>query len=138
MGGKAYIIVQVHHRALSFLPGFCDLLKPSRFAGTTQSIAADIGRVEKIISQNGGSAFEFARTETEMHNLWSARKEAVWAMSAQRPEGTQLWSTDVAVPLSRLPEIIGMTNFFCRYISRVLNLACRSIKERIPKFRIVF
>ncbi|KAF3405579.1 D-lactate dehydrogenase [cytochrome] [Talaromyces pinophilus] len=80
-----------------------------KFAGTTQSIDADIGRVEKIISQDGGSAFEFARTEMEMHNLWSARKEAVWAMSAQRPEGTQLWSTDVAVPLSRLPEIIDLS-----------------------------
>ncbi|KAL3458092.1 hypothetical protein BJX64DRAFT_292547 [Aspergillus heterothallicus] len=80
-----------------------------KFSGTTQSIAADIAKVEKISAQGGGSAFEFAKTEQEMHNLWSARKEAVWAMCAQRPEGTQIWSTDVAVPLSRMPEIIDLS-----------------------------
>jgi D-lactate dehydrogenase (cytochrome) len=85
-----------------------------RFSGTTQSIAADIAKVERISSQGGGSAFEFAKTEQDMHNLWSARKEAVWAMCAQRPEGTQIWSTDVAVPLSRMPEIIGTSTFAIR------------------------
>lgn len=42
-----------------------------------------------------------------MTNLWAARKEALWAVLAVRPEGTQIWSTDVAVPLSRMAEIIG-------------------------------
>jgi D-lactate dehydrogenase (cytochrome) len=42
-----------------------------------------------------------------MTNLWAARKEALWATLAVRPEGTQIWSTDVAVPLSRMAEIIG-------------------------------
>ncbi|RAL12627.1 putative D-lactate dehydrogenase (cytochrome) [Aspergillus homomorphus CBS 101889] len=80
-----------------------------KFSGTTQSIAADIAKVERISSQGGGSAFEFTKTEQDMHNFWSARKEAVWAMCAQRPEGTQIWSTDVAVPLSRMPEIIDLS-----------------------------
>ncbi|KAL4892392.1 hypothetical protein BDV59DRAFT_202538 [Aspergillus ambiguus] len=80
-----------------------------KFSGSDQSIPTDIERVEKIISQGGGSSFEFAKTEQEMHNLWAARKEAIWAMSAQRPEGTRLWSTDVAVPLSSLPEIIELS-----------------------------
>lgn len=78
-----------------------------RFSGTTQSVEADIARAEAIAAKREGSAFEFAKTEKEMHGLWAARKEAVWAMSAQRPEGTQMWSTDVAVPLSRMPELIG-------------------------------
>ncbi|OJJ02283.1 hypothetical protein ASPVEDRAFT_41774 [Aspergillus versicolor CBS 583.65] len=80
-----------------------------KFSGPAQSVAADITRVEKISSEGGGSAFEFAKSEQEMHNLWSARKEAVWAMSSQRPEGTKMWSTDVAVPLSRMPEIIDLS-----------------------------
>ncbi|KAJ5467709.1 hypothetical protein N7475_005461 [Penicillium sp. IBT 31633x] len=80
-----------------------------KFSSTAQSIAADIARVEEVISHGGGSAFKFAKTETEMHNLWSARKEAIWAMCAQKPEGMQLWSTDVAVPLSRLPDIIDLS-----------------------------
>jgi D-lactate dehydrogenase (cytochrome) len=43
-----------------------------------------------------------------MDSLWSARKQALWASLAVRPEGTQIWSTDVAVPISRLAEIIGI------------------------------
>lgn len=42
-----------------------------------------------------------------MQSLWSARKQALWANLAVRPEGTQIWSTDVAVPLSRMAELIG-------------------------------
>jgi D-lactate dehydrogenase (cytochrome) len=42
-----------------------------------------------------------------MANLWAARKEALWATLAVCPEGTQIWSTDVAVPLSKMAEIIG-------------------------------
>ncbi|KAF9890418.1 hypothetical protein FE257_006086 [Aspergillus nanangensis] len=80
-----------------------------KFSGTTQSIDDDIARVQKITANHGGSDFEFAGSETEMQNLWAARKEALWAMLAQRPEGTQIWSTDVAVPLSRLADIIDLS-----------------------------
>jgi len=44
----------------------------------------------------------------EQKTLWSARKECLWSMLALRKEGDDVWSTDVAVPLSRLPDIIGM------------------------------
>ncbi|KAF3903315.1 hypothetical protein AA313_de0200568 [Arthrobotrys entomopaga] len=39
--------------------------------------------------------------------LWSARKEALWSMLALREKSGDVWSTDVAVPLSRLADIIG-------------------------------
>ncbi len=42
-----------------------------------------------------------------MNSLWAARKEALWACLAVRPEGTELWSTDVAVPISRMAKLIG-------------------------------
>ncbi|KAG6029378.1 hypothetical protein E4U19_000986 [Claviceps sp. Clav32 group G5] len=41
-----------------------------------------------------------------MDALWSARRQAYWASLAVRDEGTQVWSTDVAVPLSRLADLI--------------------------------
>ncbi|KAK7417846.1 hypothetical protein QQX98_004321 [Neonectria punicea] len=44
-----------------------------------------------------------------MQSLWSARKQALWANLAARPEGTQIWSTDVAVPLSRMAELIDIS-----------------------------
>lgn len=43
-----------------------------------------------------------------MASLWSARKQALWACLATRPEGTQIWSTDVAVPISRMADLISM------------------------------
>lgn len=65
-----------------------------------------------------------------MHNLWSARKEAIWAMCSQRAEGTQIWSTDVAVPLSQMPEIIGGCHLYLVGGS-LLILHARSLKARV-------
>ncbi|KAB8078783.1 hypothetical protein BDV29DRAFT_187687 [Aspergillus leporis] len=80
-----------------------------KFSGTLRAIDEDVQRVRAITSENGGDNFEFAKSNKEMHSLWAARKEALWAMLAQRPEGTQIWSTDVAVPLSRMAEIIDLS-----------------------------
>lgn len=51
--------------------------------------------------------FIFAKTKQEEQDLWAARKEALFTMVNTKPEGTEIWSTDVAVPLSRLADIIG-------------------------------
>jgi D-lactate dehydrogenase (cytochrome) len=44
----------------------------------------------------------------EQETLWSARKESLWSMLAMRKGDEEMWSTDVAVPLSRLADIIGI------------------------------
>ncbi|KAK6714901.1 hypothetical protein SNK04_005827 [Fusarium graminearum] len=41
--------------------------------------------------------------------LWSARKEALWSMMALRETDGHVWSTDVAVPLSRVSELIDVS-----------------------------
>ncbi|KAH8121222.1 FAD-binding domain-containing protein [Trichoderma asperelloides] len=41
--------------------------------------------------------------------LWSARKEALWSMMALRETDGHVWSTDVAVPLSRVSELIDIS-----------------------------
>lgn len=41
-----------------------------------------------------------------MDSLWSARKTALWASLATRPAGTEMRSTDVAVPMSRLADAV--------------------------------
>lgn len=46
-----------------------------------------------------------------MEALWSARKQALWASLAVRPEGTEIWSTDVAVPISRMADLISMFHY---------------------------
>lgn len=53
------------------------------------------------------NSFASASDEASMESLWSARKQALWASLAVRPEGTEIWSTDVAVPISRMAQLIG-------------------------------
>ncbi|KAI1738114.1 putative D-lactate protein [Xylaria scruposa] len=80
-----------------------------KFAGTKTSVKDNISRVNGITKANGGSNFEFARDEREQKLLWSARKEVLWSMLALRKEGEEVWSTDVAVPFSRLAELIEIS-----------------------------
>ncbi|KAE8547832.1 hypothetical protein EYB25_009625 [Talaromyces marneffei] len=77
-----------------------------KFSGTTAQVADSIQNTKKIAQNNKSTSFEFAKDDQEAHALWSARKESLWSNLALRPEGGEVWSTDVAVPLSRLPDII--------------------------------
>ena len=62
--------------------------------------------VEKIAKQHNSGSFDFTTDAAEQKSLWSARKEALWSMLALRTGDQDVWSTDVAVPMSRLPDII--------------------------------
>ena len=74
--------------------------------------------VEQIAQRNESGIFEFTMDAKEKEALWTARKNSLWSMLAMRTEeGQQLWSTDVAVPLSRLPDLIGTCADDTSYIS---------------------
>jgi D-lactate dehydrogenase (cytochrome) len=81
-----------------------------KFSGSKASIAADIKEVKSIVAAHKGSDFEFARDKKEQDVIWSGRKQALWSLLAARPEGTELWTTDVAVPVSRLADMIGISS----------------------------
>lgn len=81
-----------------------------KFAGTPSAIREQIGIVKKMAKAAGSQKFEFAKNDEERAELWSARKEALWSvMAKRRDEGDHVWTTDVAVPISRLPDIIEET-----------------------------
>ncbi|KAI8959703.1 hypothetical protein F5Y11DRAFT_291062 [Daldinia sp. FL1419] len=80
-----------------------------KFAGTKTSVKENISRVQAIAKNNKGGNFEFAKDLREQKLLWSARKESLWSMLALRKEGEEVWSTDVAVPFSRLADIIEVS-----------------------------
>jgi D-lactate dehydrogenase (cytochrome) len=63
--------------------------------------------VSQLIKSHNAGKFIFAKTKQDELDLWAGRKESLFTMVATKPENTILWSTDVAVPLSRLAEIIG-------------------------------
>ncbi|KAI0019069.1 glycolate oxidase [Xylariomycetidae sp. FL0641] len=80
-----------------------------KFAGSKASVKENISRVQGITKANKGSHFEFAKDQREQNLLWSARKESLWSMLALRKDGEEVWSTDVAVPFSRLADIIEVS-----------------------------
>ncbi|KAK4132184.1 hypothetical protein BT67DRAFT_386214 [Trichocladium antarcticum] len=86
-----------------------------KFSGTTEGVKSDITRISDIVhATTGGRApFHFARSKQEEADLWAARKESLFTMASIRPPGTELWSTDVAVPVSRLAEIIDWSKREC-------------------------
>ena len=79
-----------------------------RFSGPTkQDVDNDILRAKSLIQEYNPSKYVFASDQKQVAELWSARKEALWTVTSIKPPGYALWSTDVAVPVSRLAEIIG-------------------------------
>ncbi|KAK7416069.1 hypothetical protein QQZ08_012124 [Neonectria magnoliae] len=80
-----------------------------KFSGSEKSVEDSAHLAHEIAKSNSCHSFESATTESQMQSLWSARKQALWANLAARPEGTQIWSTDVAVPLSRMAELIDIS-----------------------------
>ena len=77
-----------------------------KFTGTRAGVRDNINTVRGIAKDHRGGDMEFAQDTIAASALWSARKEAMWSMLSLRQSGNEIWSTDVAVPLSRLPDII--------------------------------
>ncbi|KAL4784141.1 hypothetical protein BJX76DRAFT_357343 [Aspergillus varians] len=81
-----------------------------KFSGHSREIVtAEISRTREIITTCNPSRYAFAKTKGEETMFWAARKEALWTMTSIKPEGHSIWSTDVAVPISRLAEIIDIS-----------------------------
>ncbi|KAF8243545.1 D-lactate dehydrogenase [Wilcoxina mikolae CBS 423.85] len=81
-----------------------------KFSGTPAGVKEQISQVRAVATKNSASSFEFASSDAERHELWSARKEALWSvMALKRNDEDKVWTTDVAVPISVLPVIIEET-----------------------------
>ncbi|XP_060041150.1 probable D-lactate dehydrogenase, mitochondrial isoform X2 [Erinaceus europaeus] len=75
------------------------------FHGTKEALAEQVQRAEEITQNNGAFHFSWAKEAEERRQLWAARHNAWYSALALRP-GSKGYSTDVCVPISRLPEIL--------------------------------
>jgi D-lactate dehydrogenase (cytochrome) len=82
-----------------------------KFSGDTpDSVQRQIDHVQKLALANSCGSFKRSRTDDEAASLWQARKTALWSMLAlKRDPGDEFLSADVAVPISRLADIIDET-----------------------------
>ena len=78
------------------------------FHGTENGVAEQAKMVQKVAADHGGTHFAWATKPEDRSKLWQARHDAYFAGKAACP-GTECWSTDVCVPISRLAECIAET-----------------------------
>ncbi|WP_230483160.1 FAD-binding oxidoreductase [Sphingomonas sp. Leaf21] len=78
------------------------------FHGSPAGVAEQVETVAALAEANGGGAFAWSNKPEERARLWKARHEAYYAAVGVRP-GAVGWTTDVCVPISRLPECILAT-----------------------------
>jgi D-lactate dehydrogenase (cytochrome) len=79
------------------------------FHGNPQSVLDDAKAVQEIVTEYGGTEFEWTSDERQRRQLWQARHNAHWAMIAAHP-GMKSVSTDMAVPLSQLADAVTMVD----------------------------
>lgn len=78
------------------------------FHGSENALGEQVKVVEELVKMNEGSAFHWATDPEERNHLWKARHDILYACMALRP-GSKPYSTDVCVPVSKLPEVIVKT-----------------------------
>ncbi|KAH7126441.1 hypothetical protein B0J13DRAFT_148543 [Dactylonectria estremocensis] len=77
-----------------------------KFSGTKNGVQEQVQQVRSLAQKSGSLTFDFAESEEEREELWSARHQALWSLTSTKHEDDHVWTTDVAVPVSRLPEAI--------------------------------
>jgi D-lactate dehydrogenase (cytochrome) len=71
-------------------------------------VAEQAEAVQALATEHGGHGFEWATKLEDRDRLWHARHNALYAALALRP-GSRCWTTDVCVPISRLADIITIS-----------------------------
>lgn len=81
-----------------------------RFAGSPKSIDEHVRITREVAKHTGSQNFVFAQSEVEADELWSARKDSLWSvLSQKRSPSDHVWTTDVAVPISKMADLIMRT-----------------------------
>ncbi|RCI12357.1 hypothetical protein L249_0216 [Ophiocordyceps polyrhachis-furcata BCC 54312] len=80
-----------------------------KFSGTAMGVKEQAAQVQALARKAGALTFEAARNQDEQEELWSARRSALWSTMAAGRESDKVWTGDVAVPMTYLPEIIEKT-----------------------------
>ncbi len=78
------------------------------FHSSEAGLEAQTTAVAEIAKENGGSDFEWATKPEDRTKLWTARHKLHYASLNLKP-GSRSVTTDVCVPISKLPEMVVAT-----------------------------
>ncbi|KAF7359262.1 D-lactate dehydrogenase [cytochrome], mitochondrial [Mycena sanguinolenta] len=76
-----------------------------KIQGDDAAIKLTSKTIQALVKKHGSTKFEFAATNEEAETLWQNRKYALMSTMAAHPE-SRCWTTDVCVPVSRLPQLV--------------------------------
>jgi D-lactate dehydrogenase (cytochrome) len=84
-----------------------------RLGGSNKEVVDVLNnQVKSIVNGHHSLDYQYASTADDKTELWSARKVALWSTINQgklvHPD-VQLWTTDAAVPISKLPQFLTET-----------------------------
>ena len=79
-----------------------------KLQGSEMGIKETSEVVQSIVRKHGSTQFQFAATEEEADDLWQNRKYALMSTMSTHP-GSKCWTTDVCVPVSKLPQLVYET-----------------------------
>ncbi|EAU88321.2 D-lactate dehydrogenase cytochrome oxidoreductase [Coprinopsis cinerea okayama7 len=79
-----------------------------KIQGDAPTVTQTSNVIQEVVKRHKGSNFKFASTDTEADELWLNRKYALMSSIAANP-GYRCWTTDVCVPVSRLPQLVQET-----------------------------
>lgn len=78
-----------------------------KFSGTKASVKEQVDVVGDLAQEYGRESFEASGDPEQIKALWSGRKTALWSLIGQKKHpDDKFLSSDVAVPISRLADII--------------------------------
>lgn len=78
-----------------------------KFSGTKSAVQEQVDILKALAERHGRESFESSSDPEQIAALWAARKTALWSLIAQkRDPDDKFLGSDVAVPISRLAEII--------------------------------
>jgi D-lactate dehydrogenase (cytochrome) len=78
------------------------------FHGGPAAVQEQIDMVQELALTNQGQTFRWAERPEDRTKLWAARHEAYYANRGLQP-GAKMITTDVCVPISKLPECLLQT-----------------------------
>ncbi|KAL1947576.1 hypothetical protein VTO73DRAFT_13300 [Trametes versicolor] len=79
-----------------------------KIQGDPAAIDSTTRTVQDVVAKHRSVNFVFAKTADEAEELWESRKYALMS-TIESEEGARCWTTDVCVPVSRLPELVYET-----------------------------
>lgn len=81
-----------------------------------EGIQEQLDLIRKISAEHGNLSIEQSNNEEENGILWSARRNGLWSTYdygseiLDDPNDVQIWTTDIAVPISHLTDVIAETD----------------------------